>query len=157
MQGPCPFCGGFFLDYPRHLEEEYAKKAHEAERERQLRAASALAIPADPPTGQVPPGYVVVDPRTVSKREEATVVSVSVSDQITAMTQRLQRMPRRHALVRLPDDSIHEMVTNEIADPRVDTTAIEREQLERWFVPMGEQNLALPIEPLPVTRSKILR
>lgn len=95
MQGPCPFCGGFFLDYPRHLEEEYAKKAHEAERERQLRAASALAIPADPPTGQVPPGYVVVPeavvnrPLTINDLPSPFEKGVSVSERLKRINDKL--------------------------------------------------------------------
>lgn len=77
--------------------------------------------------------FTKVDPRTVSTREDQSVVSVSGRDQVEAITQTLQNLPPRHALVKLPDLSVHHIVTDDVPDVDVDTSAIEREQMERYF------------------------
>jgi hypothetical protein len=100
------------------------------------------------------PEFVLLDPRTVHRRSGAEGESVSADDQIKAMVQQLQRMPPRHALVRLPDDSIHTMVTSDVPDPQIDTTLLERDQLERNF---REVTPAMLPDPTPIEKTRLLK
>lgn len=93
-----------------------------------------VAFQLDRPDAEITAlNFTKVDPRTISQREGPTVVSVSVRDQVEAITQELQNLPPRHALVKLPDLSVHRMVSMPVPDPEVDTASVEREQMERWF------------------------
>lgn len=56
-----------------------------------------------------------------------------MSDQLAAFTQRIKTLAPRHALVRLPDNSVHEITTNEVADPAIDTGALESQMRATYF------------------------
>lgn len=93
-----------------------------------------IAFQLDRPDAEITArAFTKVEARTVTSREEQTVVSVSANDQVEAITQELANLPPRHAIVKLPDLSVHRMVTLPVPDPKIDTTAIEREQIERHF------------------------
>lgn len=95
-----------------------------------------VAFQLDRPDAQLTAlNFTKVDARTIATREESVVVSVSASDQVEAITQTLQNLPPRHALVKLPDLSVHHIVTEDVPDPDIDVSQIEREQIERWFKP----------------------
>lgn len=107
-----------------------------------------VAFQLDRPDAEITAlAFTKVDARTVTSREEQTVVSVSANDQVEVITQELSNLPPRHAIVKLPDLSVHRMVTLPVPDPTVDTTAIEREQMERHFKPPLQANRP-QIEPV---------
>lgn len=107
-----------------------------------------VAFQLDRPDAEITAtAFTKVDARTISTREEGAVISVSARDQVEAITQELQNLPPRHAIVKLPDLSIHRMVTLPVPDPDVDTSHIEREQMERYFKAI-EPEAVSQVEPV---------
>ena len=93
-----------------------------------------------------------INPWTSTTKGEEGLISVSVQDQITALTQTIKKLPPRHALMRTPDGAVQQLVTPEVIEPDIAIEPIRREQLATWFRPQLEvetklaQNRIIPIK-----------
>ena len=93
-----------------------------------------------------------LNPWTTTTKGEEGLISVSVQDQITALTQTIKKLPPRHALMRTPDGTLQQLVTPEVIEPDILIEPIRREQLAKWFRPQLEvenklaQNRVIPIK-----------
>lgn len=96
--------------------------------------------------------FADIDPVTTHTRDGAVGYSKSVADQIEETVKELMQLPERHALVKFPDLKVNPLVTEEVKDQHVDTTTIEREQLERWF---KHPTVVLPEPTRPVVKLPI--
>lgn len=92
-----------------------------------------------------------VDPRLVSVRQDGETVGVGIREQYEREIQRLQDLPDRHAVVRLPNGAIEELVTPAVSDPVVDgarLAAIKRHYLTVAFRPAASRKPASRREPV---------
>jgi len=91
-------------------------------------------------------------PWTRTTKDDEGLRSVSVADQITALTQTIKHLPPRHALIRTPDGAVQQLVTPNVREPAIAFEPIRQEHLARWFRPPRAvatplaQNRVVPIK-----------